>query len=59
VVTVADDFAEIYAKMLINSVTYGFDVTNGSTTTLSIVEKNAYTLTLQEPKAQKVGYPFA
>lgn len=59
VVTVADDFAEIYAKMLINSVTYGFDVDNGSTTTLSIVEKNAYTLTLQEPKAQKVGFSFA
>lgn len=58
-VTVVDEFAEINAKMLINSVTFGFDVDNGSTTTLSIIEKNAYTLTLQEPKAQQVGPNFA
>jgi prophage tail gpP-like protein len=57
-VTIVDEFANIDAKMLINSVAFSFSTDNGSTTTLSFVEENAYTLTIAEPKAQKAGSIF-
>lgn len=57
-VTVKDDFAGIDAQMLVNTVTFNFDAT-GRTTTLSLVEKDAYTLALAEPEeTQKVGGAF-
>jgi prophage tail gpP-like protein len=57
-VTVKDEFADIDAQMLINSVSFNFDQ-GGRTTTLTLVEKDAYTLALAEPEAtQKVGVAF-
>lgn len=55
IVQVVDDFAGINSEMLINSTTYNFDVTNGRTTTITLVEKNAYTLILTEPKTKGLG----
>ena len=57
-VTVVDEFCDISAQMLINTVAFGYDLSSGKTTTLSMVEENAYSLTLDEPKAQKVGGLF-
>lgn len=54
-VSVVDDFAGINATMLINSVTYSLNLENGSTTTLGLVNRNAYSLSLQEPKVEKIG----
>jgi prophage tail gpP-like protein len=43
-VQVADEFADVSATLLIRSVEYNFNLTGGSTTTLSLVDKDAYTL---------------
>ena len=55
-VTVVDDFAQINAQMLINSVAFSYNVDSGKTTTLAMVEKNAYSLTLDEPKTEELGF---
>lgn len=55
-VDVNDVFAGISGQMLINAVTFNLSVAGGSTTELSLVEKNSYELTLQEPKAQTFGF---
>lgn len=55
-VTVTDDFASINAQMLINSVAFSYSLQSGKTTTISVVEKNAYSLTLDEPKSQELGF---
>ncbi|MCW8930006.1 MAG: hypothetical protein OQL19_07205 [Gammaproteobacteria bacterium] len=54
-VLVVDDFAGINAYMLINSVTYSYSLDEGSITTLGLVNENAYTLTLSEPKVEKIA----
>ncbi len=54
-IQVSDEFAEINAKMLLNSVQFSFDVDEGSTSTLSFVDSNAYTLELEEPQVEKIG----
>jgi len=54
-IQVADEFAEISAKMLLNSVEFTFDVEGGSNSNLSFVDSNAYTLELSEPQVEKVG----
>lgn len=59
IIGVLDDFAGISAEMLINSVTYSLDESSGSTTTLSLVEQNAYNLEITEPVTEKVGDGFA
>lgn len=59
VIAVIDDFADIRAGMLINSVVYNFDTSGGSTTNLSLVAENAYNLEIQEPITQKLGASFA
>lgn len=59
VIGVADDLAGVNAEMMINSITYNLDTSTGRTTTLSLVEQNAYNLQLQEPVTQKVGDGFA
>jgi len=57
-ITVKDEFAGINAQMLVNSVAFNFDE-GGRTTTLSLVERDAYTLTLAEPEeTKKVGGTF-
>ena len=58
-IRVFDDFAGISAEMLINSVSYAMDLDSGKTTTLSLVEKNAYNIQLQEPTTQKLGTGLA
>ena len=57
-VSVVDDFAGINAQLLINSVTFSQDRT-GSSAVLALVDKNAYTLKLNEPeKGNKTGEGF-
>jgi prophage tail gpP-like protein len=56
-VFVDDDFAGISAEMRINEVIYTMG-SNGFLTNLTCLEPNAYTLTLEEPKEQKVGVGF-
>ena len=55
VVSVVDEFSGIDANMLINSVTFADNLDSGGTTTIGLVDRNAYTLSLEEPKVQKVG----
>lgn len=47
--SIKDDFAGIDAEMLVNTVTFSLD-TSGASTDLAFVDKNAYTLKLQEPE---------
>lgn len=54
-VNINDVFAGISGQMLLNAITYNFDVAGGSTTSLQFLEKNAYTLTLEEPKTDTLG----
>jgi prophage tail gpP-like protein len=54
IVTVNDDYAGINSRMLINSVQFTNNA-DGRETTLSLVDKNAYTLELEEPTTDKVG----
>lgn len=55
VIRVDDEQADIESRMLINSVQFSIDTDNGRLTTLSLVEKNAYTLELEEPSVDKIG----
>lgn len=57
-VDVFDEFAGITEIMLINSVTYSLDLSGGSITTMTLVDKNAYTLQLEEG-AGNLGESFA
>lgn len=54
-VSVVDEFAGINSQMLINTVSFSFDIETGSTTSLSLLPSNAYTVTLEEPKTETVG----
>ena len=56
-VLVNDVFANIDARMLVNSITFSSSLSgNGSTTTLGLVEKNSYLVEISEPApADKVG----
>lgn len=58
-VHIVDEFAGINAQMLINTVNFSMSRTTGRLTTLTLIEKNAYTLTLNEPKSQDLGAGFA
>ena len=55
IVSVVDDFADINAKMLINAVNFNFDLSIGSQTNIELVDQNAYTLTLNEPRTENLG----
>lgn len=59
IVTVEDEFADISAKMLVNSVTFVLGKDGGSTTSLSLIERNAYSIALEEPVADEVGEEFS
>ncbi len=59
VIGVLDDFAGISAEMLINSISYKLNITEGSTTTLSLIEQNAYNIQLQEPQTDELADGFA
>ena len=48
-----DDFAFIRASMLIKSVAYRFDESEGSTTSLEFVTADAYTLQVNNPKIEE------
>ena len=54
-VQVVDEFVDINSRMLINSVNFSANIYGGKNTTLSLVEKNAYSLTLEEPGVDEVG----
>jgi len=49
-VNVIDDFADINRDLLINTLSFSYGL-SGSVTTIGFVEKNAYKLISQEPKA--------
>lgn len=49
-VPVVDEYAGIEAIMLVNTVTFSKDEEGGSGTVLSLVERDAYSLTLAEPE---------
>jgi len=61
-VEIADDFADINATLLIKSVEYNLSLDAGSTTTISFVDKNAYTLQAKidtaNANANKQGVDF-
>ncbi len=54
-VSVVDDFCGINSQMLINTVSFNVDLNGGNTTTMSLLNKNAYTLSIAEPKNNEVG----
>ncbi len=54
-VTIVDEFADIDAKMLINTVDFSLDPQNGRLTTLTLIDQNAYTLELEDPTVQELG----
>jgi len=49
-VTIRDEFADINARMLINSIEFGFGVSTGRQTVLGFVDKNAYKVEISEPQ---------
>ncbi len=55
VVNIVDQYADINSKMLLRSVTYGFDETNGSRAKLEFVSPDSYSLAANDPKNNKVG----
>ena len=58
-IKVSDFFAKIDALMLINRITFKLDLQSGSTTTLELVNKDAYTLSLQFSKKDKKANKIA
>lgn len=54
-VKVEDDFAGIDSRMLVNSIKFSSNKESADTSLLSFVEKNAYTLSLEEPVIDKTG----
>ena len=57
-IPVVDTFAGIDGTMLISGVAFAYSQANGSTTTLTLVPPEAYTLALDEPIADEVGDGF-
>lgn len=55
VVPVVDDFAGIDARMLINSVNFSENLNSGATSSLGLVNEEAYSLTLSEPRSEKIA----
>lgn len=49
-VTITDEFADINARMLINSISFKFDITQGRKTVLGFVDKDAYQVEISEPQ---------
>lgn len=57
-ISVIDEYADIEATMLVNEVEFNLDDDTGSTTTLSFVEGDAYSLALEEPETEELGGGF-
>lgn len=57
-VRVNDQQADINSRMLVNSVQFSLN-SEGRQTVLSLLEKNAYTLELEEPSIDKIGNDFS
>lgn len=49
-VTITDEFADINARMLINSIEFKFGITEGRQTGLGFVDKDAYKVEISEPE---------
>jgi prophage tail gpP-like protein len=58
-VKVLDDSVDINADMLINAVTYQFSNEGGSTSTLALIDKNAYTLENDPPRTEQQSNKLA
>lgn len=55
-VQIQDDFADINARMLIDTISFSLDLQTGRRTTLGFVDKDAYKVELEEPEVtDKVG----
>lgn len=57
-IRINDDFAGINGNMLIDSVTFIFDLTGGEETTLSLVQEGSYLTEVQTETSSDVGTPF-
>lgn len=53
--SVDDDEADIAATMLTNTVSYSLDEDSGDTTTIGFVNRNAFTLELEDPTVDDIG----
>lgn len=51
-IRVYDDFADIDETLLIDRITFNVNIDRGTTTTLSLVNKDAYTVLIQTPKTK-------
>lgn len=49
-VSITDEFADIDARMLINTIEFKFDTADGRTTALGFVDKDAYQVEISEPQ---------
>ena len=58
-IRVSDFFAKIDALMLVNRITYNLDLQKGSTTTLELVNKDAYKLQIEFSKKDKKANKIA
>lgn len=61
IVRVFDEYAGLDTPMLISSVQYAIEPGTGRTTTISLVEEDAYTLKLEEPeeKTKETGFDWS
>ena len=56
IISIVDDFAGINSRMLINSVTFSFDLNNGSQTRLGLVDPDSYNLAFTKPQSEEIGF---
>ena len=54
-VQVVDEFADIETRMLVNTVQFTLDPNDGTNTTMSLIEKDAYKLKVAEPSTDTFG----
>ena len=54
-VSIRDDFWGINASMLLNTINFSFTLSGGSKSQLGFVNKNSYTLTLQDDATEEIG----
>ena len=57
-VQVIDEFADVNAKLLVNNVTFTKSVQGGTTTTLTLIDKDSYSFRIAKTKADKKANDF-
>jgi prophage tail gpP-like protein len=55
---VDDDFLDIHSELLASQVTYRYDIEGGSTTTISLTNKDAYTLKVEQDAREALTNEF-